>query len=319
MTTPSSPARFPWIAVIGVAALALVGITLLVLALSNFARGAGNAPAATATPLATQLVLIPTTTSQPPTATLEPTATPTEAPSVTEGPAATETPAPLLTITKPANVRTGPGLDYPVVAGINTGETLPAIGRDGAGEWFAISFAGGPNGVGWVSSLVATLDGLVNDLPIIEAAPPPPTAPPGATPVPPTNSPLATAVPPTNTPAVSGARGIISAPDAPFRVENTSVAVNQDIWFDFKVINTTNADVAYGALAAHTDQGFTARSWTNEILRAGQSLTWRDHLNISQAGTYQVYLGICFSSKDACLTGGAAWDRLSPSITVTVQ
>ena len=137
--------------------------------------------------------------------------------------------------------------------------------------------------------------------------------------MPPTSPPLNTAVAPTNTPAVSGARGIVSASDAPFRVENTTVAAGADIWFDFKVVNTTNADVAYGALAAHTDQGFTARSWTNETLKAGQSLTWRDHLNIGTSGTYQVYLGICFSSKDACLTGGAAWDRLSPSVTVTVQ
>ncbi len=319
MTTRSPRPRFSWLSLIGIGALAAAGVVLLALALLNIVRGPGTAPAATATPLATQLVLIPTTTSQPPTATPEPTATPTEAPSPTEGPAATETPPPMLTITKPANVRSGPGTAYQVVAGINTGEKVPAIGRDSSGEWFAISFAGGPGGVGWLSSSVATLDGLVNDLPVIETGPPPPTAPAGATQVPPTNAPLNTAVPPTNTPAVSGARGIISAPDAPFRVENTTVAAGADIWFTFKVVNTTNADVSYGALAAHTDQGFTAKSWTNEVLRAGQSLTWRDHLNIGTAGTYQVYLGICFASKDACLTGGAAWDRLSPSVTVTVQ
>jgi hypothetical protein len=307
------------LSLIGIGALAAAGIVLLALALFNIVRSPARAPAASATPLATQLVVIPSTTPQPPTNTPSPTATPTEAPSPTEGPAATETPPPMLTITKPANVRTGPGTSYPIVAGINTGERVPAIGRDSAGEWFAISFAGGPNGVGWLSSLVATLDGVVNDLPIVEAAPPPPTAPAGATQVPPTNPPGPTAPPATNTPAVSGARGIVSASDAPFRVEKTTVAAGEDIWFDFKVINTTNADVAYGALAAHTDQGFTARSWTNEVLKAGQSLTWRDHLNIGTGGTYQVYLGICFSGKDACLTGGAAWDHLSPSITVTVQ
>ena len=64
-------------------------------------------------------------------------------------------------------------------------------------------------------------------------------------------------------------------------------------------------------------------SWEYDSLRDGRwstlRLTWRDHLNIGTPGTYQVYLGICFAGKDACLTGGAAWDRLSPSITVTVQ
>ena len=37
--------------------------------------------------------------------------------------------------------------------------------------------------------------------------------------------------------------------------------------------------------------------WTNEALKAGQSLTWRDHLNIGTPGNYQVYLGICFSGQ----------------------
>jgi hypothetical protein len=321
MSTPPSPARFPLIAILGIAALALVGLVLLALAIVNIARAPNNTLAATATIPTTQIVSIPTTTPQPPTNTPAPTEPPTEIPSATlDVPTATATPAPLLTITRPANVRTGPGLDFPIVAGINTGETVPAIGRDSTGEWFAISFAGGTNGVGWISALVATLDGLVNDLPIIESGPPPPTAPPGSTQPPAaTNPPLNTAVPPTNTPAVSGARGIISAPDAPFRVENTTVAAGGDIWFNFKVINTTSADISYGVLAAHTDQGFTAQSWTNEVLKAGASLTWRDHLNIGTAGTYQVYLGICFAGKDACLTGGAAWDRLSPSVTVTVQ
>src|SRR5205085_1997035 len=83
---------------------------------------------------------------------------------------------------------------------------------------------------------------------------PPPSAAAGATQVACTSPPLNTAVAPTDTPAGTGARGIVSASDAPFRVENTTVAAGADIWFDFKVVNTTNADVAYGALAADTDQ-----------------------------------------------------------------
>jgi hypothetical protein len=102
-------------------------------------------------------------------------------------------------------------------------------------------------------------------------------------------------------------------------VRNTTVAKGQDIWFEFQVVNTAPADVQFAVLAAHTDVGFTAQSWTNETLAPGQTLTWRDHINIGAPGTYQVYLGICFSSKDACLTGGAPWERLSNSITVTIQ
>jgi hypothetical protein len=66
--------------------------------------------------------------------------------------------------------------------------------------------------------------------------------------------------------------------------------------------------------------GFTARSWSNEKFSPNQSLTWRDHLNIDKAGTYQVYLGICFAaSKEPCFNGTAPWDRLSSYVTVVVQ
>ncbi|MEP7356769.1 MAG: hypothetical protein ABI847_05980, partial [Anaerolineales bacterium] len=90
MSTSSSPRRFPWLALIGIGALVLVGLLLLALALINLVGGGPKAPLATATRVATQIVQIPTTTPLPPTATLEPTATATEIPSPTEGPAATE-------------------------------------------------------------------------------------------------------------------------------------------------------------------------------------------------------------------------------------
>ena len=52
---------------------------------------------------------------------------------------------------------------------------------------------------------------------------------------------------------------------------------------------------------------------------SGVVLAWTDHINFPNTGTYQVYLGICYSSHDACKTGGAPWTRLSSSITVTIQ
>jgi len=48
-------------------------------------------------------------------------------------------------------------------------------------------------------------------------------------------------------------------------------------------------------------------------------LTLDDHINFPAAGTYQVYLGICYASHDACKTGGAPWTRLSEKTTVTIQ
>jgi len=315
----TTPTRSPILLVVGLFILAVVGVGLLSLAIYTLTR----APAAPATPTvtlaATSLVSIPTTTplppTEPPTATPEPTTAPPPSDTpLPEGPPTTQALA-VVRISAPANVRSGPGLTYAILGGLNTGDTAPVAGRDASSQWFAIGFEAGANGIGWVSNLVAAFEGDVQSLPVMEANEPPPpaaTAPPAATS---TNPPPAA---PTNTspPPVSGARGIVANS---FSIENTTAAAGADVWFNFEVRNTTQGTVAYGVLAAHTDVGFTAQSWTNETLTAGQTLTWRDHINIGTPGTYQVYLGICFGSKDACLNGSAPWERLSASIAVTIQ
>jgi LysM repeat protein len=138
------------------------------------------------------------------------------------------------------------------------------------------------------------------------------TAVPTATPVPPTaQSPTATPVPPSGYNS-HGIQGIS------FSVENTTASVNANVWFNFEVVNNSSVDVSYSALAGHTDAGFTAWSWTNQHLQPGEGLKWRDHINFSQAGTYQVYLGICYAGDtNACKS--QAWDRLSSSVTVVIQ
>jgi Bacterial SH3 domain len=315
--TPPAPNRYNLLAVLGVFGLAVIGVALLVVAVVLLVRGPGTTSTASASPtrfaiVSTQVVLIPTTTQSPPTAT----AVPTEAPSATvpapsATPPVTPTAALVIKIVKPANVRTGPGLSYPTIGGINTGGTAPLLGRDSSAQWFAISYDAAPKGTGWVSALVATFDGSINDLPVVQAAAAPP---PQATAVPPTNPPGATAPPAaTSTPNVSGANGI----QATFSMEKTSGAVNESMWFDFTVKNTTSSAITYGILAAHTDAGFTADSW-HEPLQPGQTLPWKDHINFSAPGTYQVYLGICYQDHDTCKTGGT-WVKLSNSTAVTIQ
>jgi uncharacterized protein YraI len=307
MTSQSSP-NFPAGAIIGIVVLALAGAGLLAFALfGGFADSTSRA--ATPTQLAlvpTRLINIPTTTpvptQPPPTATLPPTELPTAAPTL---------PSTTHNITLPANVRSGPGTNYPIIGGLPVGAAPTVTGRDASAQWFAISDASLPGGQGWVADLVANFSGDVNSLPVISAPPPPPLAA-TATAVPANTS---AAPPPTSTP-VLGSRGIIAEY---FTLRSTSVAVNQDIWFDFKVVNTSDNDVPYGVLAAHTESGQSAQSWTNEVLKAHAALQWTDHLNLSAPGTYRVYLGICYGSKDACLANSAPWDRLSPSITVTVN
>jgi hypothetical protein len=316
---PTPPNRSNLLALIGVFVLALVGVAFLVLAVVLLVRGGGSASPAVASPtrlaiVSTQVVQIPTTTQSPPTATPAPTQAPSATvPPASDTPAATPTTAAVITIVKPANVRTGPGLTYPTIGGINTGETAPVTGRDDSSQWFAIAYAAGPQGTAWVSALVATFDGNISDLPVVQAAAAPP--PPQSTAVPPTNPPAATQPPagPTNTQAVSGADGI----SATFTMHKTSGATNESMFFDFTAVNTTGTTITYGILAAHTDQGVTADSW-HEPLQPGKNLTWTDHINFGTPGTYQVYLGICYQDHDTCKKGGT-WVRLSNSVAVTIQ
>jgi LysM repeat protein len=148
----------------------------------------------------------------------------------------------------------------------------------------------------------------------------PPTAVPTA--VLPTATPVpATATSPTAVPTATPSSGSYTARGIhgdSFSVESTSVRINTDVWFNFKVTNTSGDDVYYTALAAHTDVGYSAWSWTNQRLGAGESLSWRDHIKFDKTGTYQLYLGICFAGDtNACKS--QPWDRLSPSVTVSVQ
>ncbi len=149
---------------------------------------------------------------------------------------------------------------------------------------------------------------------VAPTAVPPTAVPPTA--VPPTA--VTTSQAPTATPVPSSGYNSRGIQGISFSVENTSVNINDNVWFNFQVTNTSNQDVSYTALAGHTDAGFTAWSWTNQRLAKGQTLTWRDHINFSSSGTYMVYLGICYASDtNACKS--ATWDRLSASVAVTVH
>lgn len=310
MQTPPPASKFPWGAAIGIAVLALAGIAMLAYAIYSLLGGIE----AKATPV----VVVPTAAFTIPTTTPIPTAVPaTETPAAqpTETPAAaTSTPEAeaSLKINQPANVRSGPGTNYPALGGLQPGDTAVVIGRDASAQWYVINYENSASGQGWVSNIVSTYNGDVNSLPVIAAPPPPqPTKPP-----PPTNTPIPVA---TATPAPSTQNGIVGDY---FTIDNTTVVAGQDIWFHFKITNITDGAIDFGLVAAHTDVGYTAKSYSGP-LGAHQSIpssgTWADHLNIGTPGTYQVYLGICFYSNSECVNGSPPWNRLSGNITVVVQ
>lgn len=109
-----------------------------------------------------------------PTATVAPTATPTA------------TPVPNLVVGQNTYLRGGPGTFYRGVQLVNQGDSLPVYGRDEAGAWLLVD----EENQLWINSAVATLESVVETVPVI------PTSTPTATSTtPPTRTPLPTATP----------------------------------------------------------------------------------------------------------------------------
>jgi hypothetical protein len=387
---PGDPDRrgLPIGALIGIVILALIGLAMLAYSLNSIFGGAPAAPAApsaaaqvSATP--TQPILIPTTTPVPPTE--APSATPLPASPTLDTTAATAGP----TATLPsggsasgdlnvrvvqANIRSGPGLDFPIIGTIDGGQSADVIGRTEAGDWLAISFNGA---TGWVSIQVADYIGDDATLPVLQGPAAPPataaatatraatgataaptqtqaagvatstapaataTAAAGAT-SPPAATSAPTQVPPTQPPASagspiatgSGTRGITG------RLEIDSgrlqYAANERIWFFETIQNTTGSAIQYGIIgvqARNTANGTSQfqTSWsaltgprqidancTGPTDRCGG--TWRDGMNISSTGTYELRLSICYNlTIQECQSAGAQWEYLTGPIVITVS
>jgi hypothetical protein len=156
-------------------------------------RQVARTPAPTFTlPPAPPAVVLATSTPDAPTPsptsspTSTPAATPTEAP--TEAPTLTPPPAqPQAVASITVNVRSGPGVNYPVVATLPPNVPVVIVGQNAAGTWWQIE---GPDGSrGWVAASVVQASANV-DVPIAQApAPPAPPAQPSPTPAPPAPEP----------------------------------------------------------------------------------------------------------------------------------
>ena len=73
-----------------------------------------------------------------------------------------------VTYTDPINVRSGPSTQlYPIIAQLNPGEVVPALGISPGREWIQITY---PGGTGWVYASFVSISG--GELRIVE---PPPT------------------------------------------------------------------------------------------------------------------------------------------------
>ena len=149
-------------------------------------------------------------------ATPTPTATSTATPPVT-----TTSGLPAFRLTRDADLRGGPGEEYPLVGPIAAGEVVSVVGRDAAGAWYNVQVGDGrgwlPRGAGELTDAAGAtripVAGTIPPTATRETDTPTPTLTPSATPthtptptVTPSASPPATRPPlPTNTPVPSTA------------------------------------------------------------------------------------------------------------------
>ena len=152
------------------------------------------------------------------------------------------------------------------------------------GRW-QIDCKGSP---GWVFGEIVTAqntDGVPD--PMLPATPTP--SPPAATPTP--IAPTPTAGPPTFNGLVADKYWVEGAP-GPFNP-------GSDIWFNLDISCVAVGDVAYEALGTWVEEtGQFQMSPLQQVFVPGQRLLWRDRITISAAGTYHLWLHICFSDTD---------------------
>lgn len=151
-------------------------------------------------PIATQAI-IDQASGRAPVTTPVATATVTATTAVTTPIAATATPVPPVTAVTPtvssnANLRAGPGTEFPVIGGTVTGQTLTIVGRNADGTWFRL------DNTGWVFGELVNNPPALDTVPVVNADGTP-IEPVAATPTPAAGSGLF----PTPTPLAPGATG----------------------------------------------------------------------------------------------------------------
>jgi hypothetical protein len=164
------------------------------------------------------------------------------------------------------------------------------------GDWWQIDYGGTP---GWVAGWVVT---SYNTDSVAEVVPP-------ASPIPPTAAPV-----PTKTPAPAPAaecRGLVA--DG-FQVEGVPGPYPRgesgaEIWFNLWFTNKTDSEIEYRAfgVAALKDgeQVVYQGSYFGELtLGAHKQKDHRDHIFITEPGTYQLWLRVGFHDDYWCSLAG---------------
>lgn len=127
------------------------------------------------------------------------------------------------------NVRSGPGLAYPVIGQVSRGDTLAVLKRNEPGDWLQIVWGDTP---AWLSASLVELNVDESDLEVVKAVDPPPATP---TPVPLAPTPRSVQAPKCETVPIRGfgkvwgehpqVAATLGCPSWPYREEGTDAAV----------------------------------------------------------------------------------------------
>ena len=127
-------------------------------------------------------------------------------------------------------------------------------------------------------------------------------------------------VPPTPTPAPvakhvvgsHGVSGLVIARD------KTTFAVGEKAFFTYEALNHTKDPVGFELLGIKASNGLFNTSWVNpDVILPGVPFKHDDGLTFNAAGTYQVFLAICFAR---CDEDDADWEEFPyGAATITVR
>jgi hypothetical protein len=70
------------------------------------------------------------------------------------------------------NVRTGPGVAYPIIGALSQGDVVEVVGKNAAGNWLQILYPTGTEGQGWVAAAYVDLSGSLATVPVVSAPAP---------------------------------------------------------------------------------------------------------------------------------------------------
>ncbi len=119
-----------------------------------------------------------TTSTSSSTLTPSPAPTRTGTPTVTDVPTVTATPQPMFTAKNIANVRSGPGVNHPVIGQLHQGQQFEITGRNEAGDWWQFTY---DNRAAWVLGRLVHANIAMGQVPVALNIPsPPPTMTPPA-------------------------------------------------------------------------------------------------------------------------------------------